>query len=85
MLKWASLFLGIAIGVAIFLGFKWHAYVTRGPSPYDELGIELNGLVPQSLGDWGCARLAERFAQAVPPQGCAGPDGRWRVPGAERP
>lgn len=78
MLKWLSLFVGVSIGVSIFLGWKWYAYVNNTVSPYDETGIELNGLVPRSLNDWGCARLMATFPQALPPAGCDGPNGGWR-------
>ncbi|KAB0680696.1 hypothetical protein [Aureimonas leprariae] len=78
-LRWLSLFVGIGVGVSLFLGWKWYAYVTNTTSPYDEVGIELNNTVPQGMRDWGCARLQASFAGAVPPYGCAGPDGGWRV------
>lgn len=78
MLKWLSLFLGIGIGVSLFLGWKWYAYVTNTVTPYDQAGIELNGLVPRGWNEWGCARLQATFPEALPPKGCEGPDGGWR-------
>ena len=73
MRKLLSLALGVAIGVSIFLGGRWYLYVTNGATPYDEMGIELNGMMPGPLNDWACRRLRARFPEALPPGGCADP------------
>ena len=55
---------------AVFLG-NWTWYVTRGSTPYDEVGIELNSRMPEEMRRWGCARIAERFPRTLPPHGCS--------------
>lgn len=52
------------------IGWRWYSYVTSGASPYDEVGIEVNRRLPDSLRSWGCAHIKERFPRAVPPYGC---------------
>ena len=49
------------------IGWRWYSYVTAGTSPYDEIGIEVNRRLPDSLRSWGCAHIKERFPRAVPP------------------
>ncbi|TXN25554.1 hypothetical protein FV220_18230 [Methylobacterium sp. WL19] len=70
--------LGLAVTVAFAilfagvgtLGWGWYRYVTAGPTPYDEVGIEVNRRLPESLRTWGCERIKERFPRSVPPYGC---------------
>ncbi|MCJ2035620.1 hypothetical protein [Methylobacterium sp. J-068] len=52
------------------IGWRWYSYVTAGASPYDEVGIEVNRRLPESLRVWGCERIKDRFPRAVPPYGC---------------
>lgn len=52
------------------IGWRWYSYVTAGASPYDEVGIEVNRRLPESLRTWGCQRIKDRFPRAVPPYGC---------------
>lgn len=66
----ASVAFGIIVAAAGTVGWRWYHYVTAGASPYDEVGIEVNRRLPESLRDWGCARIKERFPRAVPPYGC---------------
>lgn len=35
------------------LGWRWYRYVTAGPTPYDEVGIEVNRRLPDLLRTWG--------------------------------
>ena len=65
-----SVALGIALAGFGTIGWRWYSYVTAGTSPYDEVGIEVNRRLPESLRSWGCARIKERFPRAVPPYGC---------------
>jgi len=51
-------------------------YVAQGESPYDEVGIALNGYMPGPLRTWGCHKLQSRFANQLPPYGCGSADGR---------
>ncbi|TGX54271.1 hypothetical protein E5A73_09195 [Sphingomonas gei] len=66
----------VLIGVAVMIGFRWYRYVASSDTPYDEVGITLNGYMPGPLRSWGCHKLRERFPGALPPYGCAAPDGR---------
>jgi len=49
-------------------------------SPYDEIGITLNGFMPGPINAWGCAKLQETFANQLPPAGCSvdGDPTAWR-------
>lgn len=66
----------VLIAAAVMFGGRWYMYVARGSSPYDEVGIALNGYAPGRMRDWGCHKMQARFAGQLPPYGCAGPDGR---------
>lgn len=66
----ASVAFAIILAAAGTVGWRWYHYVTAGASPYDEVGIEVNRRLPETLRDWGCARIKERFPWAVPPYGC---------------
>lgn len=66
--------------VAVMAGWKWYGYVTNTDSPYDEIGISLNGIMPGPINKWGCDKLHKTFGNVLPPHGCqAGADARsWR-------
>ena len=66
----------VLVGFALMFGARWYAYVARGQSPYDEIGIALNGYAPAPLRTWGCHKMKERFQGQLPPYGCGGADGR---------
>lgn len=66
----ASVAFAILLAGTGTIGRRWYSYVTAGASPYDEVGIEVNRRLPDSLRGWGCARIKERFPRAVPPYGC---------------
>ncbi len=66
----------VLVAGAIMFGGRWYMYVARAASPYDEVGIALNGYAPKPMRSWGCHKLQERFPSQLPPVGCAGPDGR---------
>ncbi|MFB0491152.1 hypothetical protein ABIE45_003738 [Methylobacterium sp. OAE515] len=69
-----ALAVSVALAVALAgigtIGWRWYSYVTAGPSPYDEVGIEVNRRLPEPMRAWGCMRIKERFPRAVPPYGC---------------
>lgn len=46
------------------------AFVTAGPAPYDEVGIEVNRRLLEPPRAWGCEGIKERFPRSVPPFGC---------------
>jgi hypothetical protein len=66
----------VLVAAAVMFGGRWYMYVARGETPYDEVGIALNGYAPAPLRAWGCHKMQERFLGQLPPYGCAGPDGR---------
>ncbi len=66
----------VLIAAAVMFGGRWYMYVARGSSPYDEVGIALNGYAPGPMRAWGCQKMQARFQGQLPPYGCAGPDGR---------
>ena len=66
----------VLIAAAVMFGGRWYMYVARGSSPYDEVGIALNGYAPGPMRAWGCHKMQARFLGQLPPYGCAGPDGR---------
>lgn len=71
--------LSILVGCGVTIGYRWYDYVANAASPYDEVGIEINSRLPEPLRAWGCGRLKERFARAIPPYGCSDATGRaWR-------
>lgn len=63
----------VVLAPALLLGFQWHRYVTNKVSPYDEIGIELNGWAPASMRQWGCEQLKASFPNSVPPYNCQNP------------
>ena len=65
----------VVAGLVMF-GGRWYMYVAQGQSPYDEVGIALNGYAPAPLRSWGCHKMQTRFPGQLPPYGCATPDGR---------
>ena len=74
--KILTLIIVFSVGIAMMFGGRWYAYVALGDSPYDEVGIGLNGYMPAPLRNWGCHKMQTRFVGQMPPHGCAGPDGR---------
>ena len=69
----------ILVAGAVMFGGRWYLYGAHADSPYDEVGIALNGYAPGPLQRWGCHTLQSRFPGQLPPHGCAGPTGRdWR-------
>jgi hypothetical protein len=66
----------VVIAGVIMFGGRWYMYVGHGSSPYDEVGIALNGYMPGPLRAWGCHSMQSRFPGQLPPYGCAGADGR---------
>jgi hypothetical protein len=78
MLKFLSILLAAVIGGGIFAAGRWYVYAEYSATPYDEVGIALNDIMPAPLNAWACARLHERFPGALPPVGCAAGDGGWR-------
>ncbi len=59
----ATLVLGLAT-------YVWYDYVNNTTSPYDEVGIEINNMMPGFMRQWGCAQLKANFPNSTPPLGC---------------
>ena len=66
----------LVVGVLVMFGGRWYMYVAHGDSPYNEVGIALNGYAPAPLRSWGCHQMQARFAGSLPPYTCAAADGR---------
>lgn len=66
-----------AVGV---VGYQWYGYISNTQSPFDEIGIDLNNMLPGPLHDYGCGRLKQTFGgKTLPPYGCADESGRgWK-------
>lgn len=65
----------VLIAATVIFGGRWYMYVAHAESPYDEVGIALNGYAPGPMRSWGCHKMQARFPGALPPYGCGGPDG----------
>ena len=66
------------VGAVVIVGlavptWQWYRWATAGDTPYDEIGIDLNGWMPKPLHDWACSRIAARFPRSIPPYGCSPP------------
>ena len=57
-------------GFAGSFGWPWYQWATAGESPYDEVGIDVNNMMPAPMHNWACARIAQRFPGTLPPSGC---------------
>ncbi len=79
-MKILAIIAGTVFGLGGAVGGYYYFYATSGGSPYDEVGITLNQVMPGAVSDWGCARLEERLAGQLPPLGCQaeGDLRRWR-------
>jgi hypothetical protein len=66
----------VLVAAVVMFGGRWYMYVARGGSPYDEVGITLNGYAPGPMRSWGCHKMQERFPGQLPPYGCGAADGR---------
>lgn len=76
MKKLLFIFVVAIIACAATLGGRWYIYVTNTSTPYDEVGIGLNGFMPAPVRKWGCDQLKKNFGRGLPPMGCASGDGR---------
>lgn len=66
---------GGVIVLCILGGFGyWIYYVTSAPSQYDQIGMEINNILPGPLNEWGCDQLQKRFGDQNAPFGCTAAD-----------
>ena len=75
----------IAIGAPTgMIAQRYVSWATNGPSPFDEVGIELHRYMPGFVQDWACGKLYARFGEkTLPPYGCqdATTPQKWKQPG----
>jgi hypothetical protein len=65
------LMVSAALGVA---GLRYHHWVARSGTPFEEVGIGLHRYMPAPVQSWGCNRLKARFGgKTLPPYGCHHP------------
>jgi type IV secretory pathway TrbD component len=55
------------------LGY-WLWYVTSAPSQFNQVGMEINNILPRSMNSWGCDQLQARFGHDRAPFGCTASD-----------
>jgi hypothetical protein len=70
--------IAVLVAIPVIGGARWYRYVTNTDTPYDEVGIALNGYMPEAARAWGCAKLHVTFAKSPPPYGCAKAGGSGR-------
>jgi hypothetical protein len=70
ILTFFSIILLFAVGL---IGF-WFWYVLSSPTQFNQIGMEINNLMPQPVNEWGCDQLQKRFGNDRAPHGCAAGD-----------
>lgn len=74
VLKGILIFLSvILLCIAGLLGY-WAWYVTSSKTQYDQIGMEVNNLLPAPINRWGCDQLKKRFGSESAPHGCTAAD-----------
>lgn len=68
-----TLLVGIVLVVVAALGY-WAWYVTTSPTQFDQIGMEINNVMPGPLNEWGCDQLQKRFGNDRAPHGCSASD-----------
>ncbi len=68
-----TLLVGIILVVVAALGY-WAWYVTTSPTQFDQIGMEINNVMPGPLNEWGCGQLQKRFGDDRAPRGCSAAD-----------
>lgn len=68
-----TLLVGIVLAVVAALGY-WAWYVTTSPTQFDQIGMEINNIMPGPLKEWGCGELQKRFGNDRAPHGCSASD-----------
>lgn len=68
-----TLLVGIVLVVVAALGY-WLWYVTSAPSQFNQIGMEINNVLPRAMNEWGCGELQKRFGNDRAPYGCAASD-----------
>jgi hypothetical protein len=63
------------------VGHRWYGFITNTQSPFDdEVGMELNNMMPGPVNAYGCGKLKETFGdKTLPVYGCQDQTGRgWK-------
>jgi hypothetical protein len=68
-----TFFAVILLFIVGLLGF-WVWYVTSSETQYNQIGMELNNVLPEPMNRWGCGELKKRFGDGPAPYGCAAAD-----------
>lgn len=68
-----TLLVGIILAIVLSLGY-WAWYVTTSPTQFDQIGMEINNILPGPLNEWGCGELQKRFGNDRAPHGCTASD-----------
>lgn len=55
----------IGLAVIAVAGY-WIWFVTWGPNPNDKVATTIAPYLPSPMRDWGCGKLAARFATEAP-------------------
>jgi hypothetical protein len=75
--KIASIALIAVVAFVAMVGGRYYRYATNTRTPFDEVGIRLNALMPGPIRDWGRGKLKQTFeTKTAPPHGCSGPNGQ---------
>lgn len=68
-----TLLVGIILAVVAALCY-WGWYVTTSPTQFDQIGMEINNILPGPINEWGCDQLQKRFGDDRAPHGCTASD-----------
>lgn len=74
ILRGILVFFGVILLFIVGLLGYWAWYVTSSPTQFDQIGMEINNVLPTSMNRWGCGELKKRFGQDRAPYGCAASD-----------
>ena len=74
ILRGILVFFGIILLAIVGVLGYWLYYVTNSPDAFDDLGMEINNLMPEPVNLWGCQQLEARFGDSNAPFGCTAND-----------
>jgi hypothetical protein len=62
-----------ALIVTGVLGY-WLYYALAATNAFDEIGMEINNMLPAPMNEWACDKLQLRFGDQRAPYGCTAAD-----------
>lgn len=72
-------FFGIILLIVAAITGYWFWYVIASPTQFDQIGMEINNILPEPINNWGCSMLEQRFSDDRAPFGCTAEDHRsWK-------